>query len=326
MPLPAFTLRIRDRAGDDSHWQEEHLVAASLADALAQARERFGEERVLAIAQDVEDGSDADPGEATPVATAAAPVALSVPEPRIVHAHAPSEFAGFAAAAGGPDVAMRAPMPWEGRWRPSVLVWAGAIAGLLLFAAWYVFGTPTRERFVTAEPVAPDSAPGLAIDGDAPSGGVLAATGLPVRRGDGSVDLGTVVGEAAARLPAEDDESGASDGDYMPDDPEVRAIGTLVGELFSRMPDDGDEADAPPYRSAQPREYVGEPRSALPPPTIAAREPSVLQPYYVGVDRGGGIMETLRVTAYDADHAREIVAQLPGRPIIVRGPTTRLDW
>ena len=116
------------------------------------------------------------------------------------------------------------------------------------------------------------------------------------------------------------------DGDYAPDDPDVRAIGTLVGELFSRMPDEADGADAPPYRTAQPREMVGEPQAALPPPTIAAREPSVLQAYYVGVDRGGGIMETLRVSAYDADHARQIVAQLPERPIIVRGPTTRLDW
>jgi hypothetical protein len=326
MPVPAFTLRIRDRAGDDSHWQEEHVVAPTLADALAQARERFGEERVLAIAQDLDDAGSEAHGEPADVA-AVAPVELSVPEPRIVHA--PSAFADYAAAAGAPYAMARAPMPWEGRWRPSVLVWSGAIAGLLLFAAWYQFGTPARDRFVTAAPVTADRAPGLALDGDAPRGGVLAATGLPVRRADGSVDLGTVVGEAAASLPRDEDDdedSVADEGDYAPDDPEVRAIGTLVGELFSRMPDEADEADAPPYRTAQPREIVGEPQAALPPPTIAAREPSVLQAYYVGVDRGGGIMETLRVSAYDADHARQIVAQLPERPIIVRGPTTRLDW
>jgi hypothetical protein len=321
MPVPAYTLRIRDRAGDDSHWQEEHIVAPSLADALAQARERFGEERVLAIAQDVD--AEAIAGEVEPAAIAvAAPVAPAVPEPRIVPPH--PGFGAFATA-GGPALAPRAPMPWEGRWRPSVLVWSGALAGLFLFAAWYQFGAPARERFVTAAPVTAERAPGLAIDGEAPRGGVLAATGLPVRRGDGSVDLGTVVGGATANPPEDDEESGADDGGYVPDDPQVRAIGELVGELFSRAPDEADEADAPPYRSAQPREYVGEPRSALP-PTIAAREPSVLQPFYVGVDRGGGVMETLRVTAYDADHARQIVADLPERPIIVRGPTTRLDW
>jgi hypothetical protein len=140
------------------------------------------------------------------------------------------------------------------------------------------------------------------------------------------VDLGTVVGEAAASLPRDEDESGAGDDDYAPDDPQVRAIGELVGELFSHVPDEADEADAPPYRTAQPYESVGEPRASLPPPTIAAREPSVLQPFYVGVDRGGGIMETLRVPAYDADHARMIVSELPERPIIVRGPSTQLDW
>jgi hypothetical protein len=126
MPVPAYTLRIRDRAGDDSHWQEEHIVAPSLADALAQARERFGEERVLAIAQDVD--AEAIAGDVEPAAIAvAAPVAPAVPEPRIVPPH--PGFGAFATA-GGPALAPRAPMPWEGRWRPSVLVWSGAIAGL----------------------------------------------------------------------------------------------------------------------------------------------------------------------------------------------------
>jgi hypothetical protein len=325
MPESTYTLRIRDRAGDDSHWQEAHIVAPTLADALAQAREQFGDERVLAIAQDVDvdEGNRTSAEEIAPV-VAAAPVVLAIPEPRIIHA--PSTFAAFATAGPGAHAGPRAPMPWEGRWRPSVLLWTGAIAGLLLFAAWYQFGAPTREKFVTAAPASADRATGLALDGDAPRGGVLAATGLPVQRGDGSVDLGTFVGEAAEHVPQDDEGPGDSEGDYIPDDPEVRAIGTLVGELFSRGADEADDADAPPYRNAQPRDIVGEPQSALPPPAIASREPSVLQPYYVGVDRGGGVMETLRVTAYDADHARQIVADLPERPIILRGPTTRLDW
>jgi hypothetical protein len=67
------------------------------------------------------------------------------------------------------------------------------------------------------------------------------------------------------------------------------------------------------------------PEAAVQAPPIV-REPAQLQPYFVEVRRGRRITETLRVMAYDADHARAIVSDLPERPIIQRGPSLRLDW
>ena len=326
MSVAVYKLRIRDDTGDDGQWQEARVVAASLAEALVQAQQRFGDERVMAIAQDEagEPLTDAD--------VLDAPIELSVAEPRIIHP--PTRADAFVAAVAATEVPVdgvgepRAPMPWEGRWRPSVLLRIGAVAGLLLFALWYQFGTPARERFVTAAPAAAERGPGLALEDQAPRGGVLAATGLPVRRGDDPVALGAMVGETVANWPR-DEESPIDEQALGTDDPAVRAIGTLVGEMFARGQDESDMADPPPYRDAQPYEPVGEAQSALPtstPYVIASREPSVLRPFFVGVDRGGGVMETLRVSAYDADHARQIVASLPERPVILRGPTTQLDW
>ena len=344
MPEAVYKLRIRDDTGGDGQWQEARVVAGSLAEALVQAQQRFGDDRVMAIEQDAagEPPTDADlvvapdaPGDevaGTAPDIEDVPFELSVPEPRIVHPPPRAEVFVAAVATsdalGDDTITAREPMPWEGRWRPSVLLRIGAVAGLVLFAAWYQFGAPSREQFVTAAPASTDRAQGLALEDQAPRGGVLAATGLPVRRGDDTVALGTVVGEAISHFPR-DEESPIDEQALGTDDPAIRAIGTLVGEMFSRMPDESDMADPPPYRNAQSYEPVGDAQASVPassPYVIASREPSVLRPFFVGVDRGGGVMETLRVSAYDADHARQIVASLPERPVILRGPTTRLDW
>jgi hypothetical protein len=335
MPVAAYTLRIRDEAGDDTRWQETRVVAASLAQALVKAQQRFGVERVMAVAQDVvgEPLTEAEHAEAREAPVVPEPI----PDPQIVHAHDatfdPDSRADAIVAAvveAGPPPPPRAPMPWEGRWRPSNLIWLGIAAGLVAFFFWYQLGGPPRDRFVTAEPATAHANPGLALGDAAPRGGVLAASGVRLRRGEDTAAMAEMVGESMAAVSGEDEvDPSAQDGDDGLDD-DVRTIGTLVGDMFSRWPDEEADApaDAPPYRVAQPDDVVGAPMPALPepPPTIASREASVLRPFFVGVDRGGGIIETLRVPAYDADHARAIVADLPERPIIVRGPSPQLDW
>jgi len=334
MTVAVYKLRIRDEAGDDGHWQDARVVAASLAEALVQAQQRFGEDRVMAIAQDAagEVPTEADLAAAALEAPAhAAVVPEPLPDPQIVHPEAPDPEtrvdAIIAAADELPHVPAREPMPWEGRWRPANLLRLGVAAGLVVFFAWYQFGAPASQRFVTAAPAAADKPAGLALGDAAPRGGVLAATGVPLRRGDDALAIGGIVGEAVADVVGDEDGSDPyANQDEVADDPTVRTIGTLVGDMFSRGSDD----DAPPpprddaqYRYDRPGEVVGAPAPAMPAPP---QEPSVLREFFVGVDRGGGVIETLRVPAYDADHARMIVSELPERPVIVRGPSTQLDW
>ena len=321
MPVAVYKLRIRDTAGDDSAWQEARVVAASVAEALVQAQQRFGEERVMAVAQDaVGEPLDDDEIAAQAAAEADAPVddailARAPDSPAVTEAAmARSVELAYAAAESTP----RAPMPWEGRWRPSVLVWIGIAAGLLFFLFWYQVGAPARERFVTAAPAAVEKASGLALDGDAPRGGVLAAAGVGGVRPRSNEDaLEAMVGETVAHLP---DDTGMDE--ETADD--VRTIGTLVGDMFARWPADQEPADPPPYRDS---EYAPEPLPSVPPEEmpLASREASVLRPFYVEVERSG-MVETLRVTAYDIDHARAIVSELPERPVILQGPSPRLDW
>jgi hypothetical protein len=335
MSVAVYKLRIRDEAGDEARWQERRIVAPSLAEALVQAQQRFGEDRVMAIAQDTvgEAPTEADLAQA---ALAAPPTDVVVPEPlpdpRIVPADAEPEARVDAMLAAAGEITyetVREPMPWEGRWRPANLLKIGVAAGLLAFAGWYAFGAPASQRFVTAAPAATGRANGLELGEVAPRGGVLAATGVPLHRGDDPVVIGQAVGEAVADIvdDREDDDAYAisDEDDDVVDDPAVRTIGAMVGDMFAR----GRDEDAPPrddypLRDARTGEIVGAPAPSLPPPP--PREPSVLQPYFVGVDRGGGVIETLRVPAYDADHARAIVSDLPERPVIVRGPTLQLDW
>jgi hypothetical protein len=333
MTVAVYKLRIRDEAGDDGRWREARVVAASLAQALVQAQQRFGEDRVMAIAQDAagEEPTDADLAAAAldaPVHAVVVPEPL--PDPQIVHPGALEPEARvdaiIAAADELPHAPVRAPMPWEGRWRPANLLRIGIAAGVVAFFAWYQFGAPAAQRFVTAAPAAAEKPAGLALGDAPPRGGVLAATGVPLRRGDDAMAIGGIVGEAVADVV--DDEDGAdayADPQPVVDDPTVRTIGTIVGDMFSRGSDDAPPPprDDAPYRYDRPAEIVGAPAPALPAPP---REPSVLREYFVGVDRGGGVIETLRVPAYDADHARMIVSELPERPIIVRGPSTQLDW
>jgi hypothetical protein len=289
MPVAIYKLRIRDRPGDDSAWQEARVVAAGVAEALVQAQQRFGEEYVMGIEQDT--------GEPVPE-DEAADAAIDAPAPALALAGDIGFHSGDAP---------REPMPWEGRWRPSVLVWTGVGAGVLLFALWVQFGESGRDRFVTASdaPVAPAS--GLALDHSAPTGGVLAATGLRVRPGQRGNAGMEVVDEAVAEFSeaADVDEDTAN---------QVRDIGNLVGDMFSRYP---DEPASPPDTPASPPDA---------PPPLSTNEPSVLRPFYVEVERGDGSVETLRVTASDAVHARAIVGGLPERPVILRGPSPQLDW
>jgi hypothetical protein len=329
MPVAVYKLRIRERAGDDSEWHEARVVAASLAEALTQAQQRFGDELVLAIEQD-HAAADVAPEPIETEGPAAAEVlaqAVHVAPVEPVHVEVLHARHGFATAtATGPMEAE--PMPWEGRWRPSVLIWIGVFAGLVLFLAWLQFGATGRERFVTAAPAEATSSPGLPIDGVAPRGGVLAATGLSVRPGFATDRIDEITDEALARWP----ETQAAMEDIADDDAElepdtVRTIGTIVGDMFSRWP-----TDDPSKRTADPRVAPPLPDGVYIPPEAAVqappivREPAQLQPYFVEVRRGRRITETLRVMAYDADHARAIVSDLPERPIIQRGPSLRLDW
>jgi hypothetical protein len=292
MPVAVYKLRIRERPGDDTAWREAHVAAGSAADALAQARQRFGEELVMAIGQDV--------GEPEP-ATEEGPAA---------HGPAPA----IAGDAGLRDAAVAcAPMPWEGRWRPSILVWSGVGAGMLMSLLWLQFGESGRERFVTSSTAPTTPASGLALDQPAPSGGVLAATGLRVRPGRADAADPEAIDEAVAEIAEAADVDAETAG-------EIRDIGNLVGDMFARhRVEPAPPADAPPDGSVPQGEA-----DAPPPP--ATREPSVLRPFFVEVERGDGSIETLRVNAYDADHARAIVSDLPERPVILHGPSQQLDW
>jgi hypothetical protein len=203
-----------------------------------------------------------------------------------------------------------------------VLLWIGFALGVVLFALWFQLGTSGRDRFVTASATGSSSGPGLALDGSAPPGGVLAATGLRVRPGRAGDTASAIVDEAVAEWSeaAELDDETAG---------QVRDIGNLVGDMFSRFPAEPESPpDAPPYRAA-PEDEVA---AAVPggfdgaPPALEMPESSVLRPFYVEVERGDGSIETLRVTAYDADHARAIVTDLPERPLILKGPSPQLDW
>jgi hypothetical protein len=322
MSVAVYKLRIRDEAGDDERWQEARVVAASLAEALVQAQQRFGEDRVMAVAQDTVGEA---PTEDDLAGTAHA-VPEPLPDPQIVHGDADARVDGYIAAADGiPYEPMREPMPWEGHWRPANLLRGGIAAGLLAFVAWYQFGAPASQRFVTAAPQAAKTPDALALGEVAPRGGVLAATGTRLRPNDDDpAVIGEAVGEAVADVMDDDDNApyAASAGDG--DDETVHAIGALVGDMFARAPNEPPSPrDDFPLRDARTGEIVGAPAPALPSPP---REPSVLQPYFVGVDRGGGVVETLRVPAYDADHARAIVSDLPERPVIVHGPSLQLEW
>ena len=136
MPVAVYKLRIRDTAGDDSAWQEARVVAASVAEALVQAQQRFGEERVMAVAQDAvgepldeEETAAQAAADAASMATDETILARPPDSPAIVEAEmARSIDLAYVAAESQP----REPMPWEGRWRPSVLVWIGIALGLLL--------------------------------------------------------------------------------------------------------------------------------------------------------------------------------------------------
>jgi hypothetical protein len=328
MPVAVYKLRIRDRPGDDSAWQEARVVANGVAEALVQAQQRFGEEYVMAIEQDTgEPATDADiAAHDEPVyadAIVARPVPGAVPAVASMAHDAHEPTLALAGDIGHfDDAATREPMPWEGRWRPSVLLWSGIVVGLVLFALWVQFGAEGRERFVTASSSPSTPASGLALDQPAPSGGVLAAAGLRVRPDERGARGNEVVDEAVAEWAeaADVDEETAG---------QVRDIGNLVGDMFTRYPTEpASPPDAPPYR-ASPDDDVA---ASMPgghdgvPPALATHEPSVLRPFFVEVERGDGSIETLRVTAYDADHARAIVTDLPERPMILRGPSPRLDW
>jgi hypothetical protein len=321
MTVAVYKLRIRERPDDDSAWHEARVVAASLPEALVQAQQRFGEELILAIEQDAtaaaHDADAEDDVDGGVVADA---------EP------ANEQFAAPVAMASPGLTYERAPMPWEGRWRPSVLLWTGAGIGLLLMVLWINFGEPARNRFVTAKPGVAAEKGGLALDETAPAGGVLAAAGLDLRRGSSDGALASMVDQTVGAWAGDDEGDPVLDGDAPVDQATVRNIGTIVGDMFARWPHDA-EPESPPNQPAQP--YPEEPSAvapddgrlaALPPPTLAAPEPSALRPFYVEVLRSGNITETLRVTAYDADHARALVADQPGHPAIVRGPSPQLDW
>ena len=337
MPVAVYKLRIRERADDDSAWHEARVVAASLPEALVQAEQRFGEEMILAIEQD----AGATDAEAT-VDSAHDAIVLPpvrpepLPEPALTF-HADRPMSPDALPADTPLVFERVaePMPWEGRWRPSVLLWIGGIAGLVLMTLWLNFGQPARDRFVTAKPGATPTAPGLELGGQPPPGGVLAATGVDLRSGQGDGTLGTMVGQTVAQWPR-DDESGdpVMDGDAPIDEDTVRDIGTIVGDMFARWPRES-QPDAPPYRPVpdyeEPAPSVEDPYddgrlASLPPTSVGTRESGGLRPFYVEVLRSDNVTETLQVSAYDADHARQLVASQPGHPAIVRGPSTQLDW
>jgi hypothetical protein len=356
MSVAVYKLRIRERPGDDSDWHEARVVAATLAEALVQAQQRFGDDRVLAIEQDatavaddeIEEEATVGPDAAAAMAEllSAAPIVSAAPARIDAVAHvasAPSTGAapGLAyATPHGADYAASSsgPFPWEGRWRPSVLLWIGAIAGLVAFALWYQFGASGRERFVTAAPAESAPATGLPIEGSAPPGGVLAATGLPIQPGLPEARLGASVGDPLQRWPeAQAAMEDITDEDDEVDPRTVRTIGTLVGDMFSRWPTDdpskrvSDDAPAswPPQDDgyAPPRAALPEPMPRMPPPPPPPPvRGSELRPYYVEVRRSGNVTETLRVTAYDADHARAIVMDLPERPRILRGPSAELDW
>src|SRR4029079_12402356 len=92
MTVAVYKLRIRADTGDDGHWQDARVVAASLAEALVQAQQRFGEDRVMAIAQDANGGvpTEADLAAAALEAPAhAAVVPEPLPDPQIVHSGNP---------------------------------------------------------------------------------------------------------------------------------------------------------------------------------------------------------------------------------------------
>src|SRR5436190_3969150 len=331
MPVAVYKLRIRDTPGDDSAWQEARVVAASVAEALVQAQQRFGEDRVMAIAQDAVGepltGEDAEPAalaaDGAPVVYADAIVARP-PADALDPAARAQAFADAAAGhiddvAFARDPVASAPMPWEGRWRPAVLLWIGVAAGIVAFAISLGVGNSGRDRFVTAAPTDAGASPGLPLDGTAPSGGVLAATGMRVRpRDDDEPRFGDMVGEAVA----------STDADLDPDTAEqVRSIGTAVGDLFART---SAENAPPPPMPPSPGIAPGPVSAPIPPPppgalppmpdaslpplggTPPVREAAMLRPFFVQVERAGQV-QTLRVPAYDADHARAIITDLPDR-------------
>ena len=209
------------------------------------------------------------------------------------------------------------PAALEGRWRPTVLLWGGAIAGLVAFTLWLNFGTHPRERFITAHADAPLAQSGLAIEGEAPAGGVLQATGVSLRPGRADDDIGAMVGQGVTNLPGEESGSGEITYEGDVDDDTVETIGTVVGEIFSRWPDDAP-APPPPQepQPAWPREQA---RAPLP-------EPALLQRWYIEVQRADRVTETLSVNATSAEHARAMVYDRPDHPVIVNGPSTELTW
>jgi hypothetical protein len=320
MSVSVYKLRIRENAGDDTAWQEARVVAANVEEALVQAQQRFGVDRVLAIELDAAaESPPADDAHAPAVADAVvelADVEAALGEPLLAH-HVPAVPA-YAA-----HVPRAEPMPWEGRWRPSVLLWIGVALGLIFFVVWLSVSGVGRERFVTAAPTAPpgEDAP-LPMDATAPRGGVLAATGATIVPGLPRSAEGYPLGEAAEEWPEESPEAiaeSAMSTDHELDE-DVQAIGRLVGEMFAGD-DAGAEAraqEAPVVPPARSYEYRV-PQAATPPP-------AELRAFFVEVLRPGNVVETLRVTAYDADHARAIVTDLPERPVILRGPSLELRW
>jgi hypothetical protein len=337
MSVSVYKLRIRENAGDDTAWQEARVVAANVEEALVQAQQRFGVDRVLAIELDAAaESPPADDAHAPAVVAAMVEDAHAVPVPAHVAADAVVELADVEAALGEPLLAHHVPavpayaahvpraepMPWEGRWRPSVLLWIGVALGLIFFVVWLSVSGVGRERFVTAAPTAPpgEDAP-LPMDATAPRGGVLAATGATIVPGLPRSAEGYPLGEAAEEWPEESPEAiaeSAMSTDHELDE-DVQAIGRLVGEMFA-----GDDpaaearAQAPVVPPARSYEYRM-PQAATPPP-------AELRAFFVEVLRPGNVVETLRVTAYDADHARAIVTDLPERPVILRGPSLELRW
>jgi hypothetical protein len=361
MTVSVYTLRIREDA-DDTDGTEVRIVAASLTEAVARAEMRFGAGRILSIEQAeapptaAELAADAaDAGEPTPD-LAAAPIVAddfivaqapeSLPDAGVDAEREATAALAYVHPATGDrptppphdpvaglafeTTAADEPAPLTGPWRPSVLVWGGAIAGLVVFALWANFGGAPRERFITASADAAPAQPGLPIEGEAPPGGVINAAGVSLRPGRADAGLGDTIGQAAAGVRGEDgpaqeiiyDGNGADD----IDDDTVRSIGTVVGDLLARWPEDEPQARAP---MPPPAEVSMQERSWPPQETVvlrAPREPALLQRWYVEVQRADRVTETLAVNATSPEQALAIIYNRPDHPVVVNGPSTELTW
>lgn len=354
MTVSVYTLRIREEP-DDTEGTEVRIVAASLTEAVVRAEMRFGASRILGVEQ-VEtppEGAAGDTGADVPAApiedadfivaqapeplpgvaddappdARAAAAALAYVHPPASDARAPAAFVADDDPAVRPDFPPpqddAAIDPFEGRWRPAVLLGAGALVGLFAFVAWANFGAAPRDRFITADAPVASTQPGLPIEGEAPPGGVIQAAGVSLRPGRAGEDLGEVVGQVVSHFP--DEERGSAeivydDGDI--DDGAVEAIGAAVGEIFSQWPQD-EPAPAPPvlHPPREPTWPRGEPQPMPPPPPAA-----LLQRWYIEVQRADRVTETLSVNATSAEHARAMVYDRPDHPVIVNGPSTELTW